>query len=529
MSFLKNYITVLLLGLILSFSNEVNSQNTLDCSYPEWIDCHPSCTWVAGDICSYDDKDWQLGSTGQGFREPGSQIGSPYWVEISDPCTGLTKPSVEATLVRANYCTTSFGIGEISSNGGATITRRGFVYGTTSLPTIENDLVLVDASTAVGDEFEGLMDNLTPETDYYVRTYAENTEGITYGTQAAFTTRATSDCVADCDLACDMSDSKWLDPDSTEWTTTAFKTIGIDDTVCITQDVNITSSIILYGMFKMCNNATVTLTGGIDVQTKTLTNPNFRGQVVYEGCNEIFDGIGSYTGEYLNPPGIYDPIQMISYCGTCDEQDESQFFKPSVATAYWNATCRPTSTLLLPVELIAFDVSLHEEGVLLEWLTGSETNNSHFEIESSYDGVNWFKIGISQGAGNSIETNNYSFIDNGAQKGSLYYRLKQVDFDGTSYYSNIKYFSFEESQKQKGFIAFQNSNDQIEIQAKFNGMGEALLVDARGRIVEIRTFISTNKSGTQLTFNSTDLATGVYFVKIKSGNALLGEKVQVLK
>ena len=93
MRILKNYITVILLGLMLSFSNKVNAQNTLDCSYPEWTPCYPSCTWVAGDICSYDDKDWQLGSTGQNFRAPGSQTGSAYWVEISDPCTGLLKPS----------------------------------------------------------------------------------------------------------------------------------------------------------------------------------------------------------------------------------------------------------------------------------------------------------------------------------------------------------------------------------------------------------------------------------------------------
>ena len=61
---------------------------------------------------------------------------------------------------------------------------------------------------------------------------------------------------------------------------------------------------------------------------------------------------------------------MISYCGTCDEQDESQFFKPSVATAFWNATCRPTSTLLLPVELIAFDNADIKYSTVQNWYAG---------------------------------------------------------------------------------------------------------------------------------------------------------------
>ena len=524
MRILKNYITVILLGLMLSFSKESNGQ----CSNPAW-DFSVYTSYSAGDVVSNGGSDWTAIPSGQYYREPSSGSGSWGWTILNVTCSGPSAPFVDATLVRANYCTTSFGVGRISSDGDATITRRGFVYGTSSLPTIENDLVLVDASTAVGDEFEGLMENLTPETDYYVRTYAENTEGITYGTQATFTTRATSDCVADCDLACDVSTPGLYNPSATALNTT-YSTIGVDDTLCITEDRAYTGNTVR-GMLKICNGATLTISGSMNVQTSE-NGPGFNGQIVYEGCNETINGAGAYQGDKIS--GTIDDVdvkQMISYCGTCDENDQSQFINLDDQNQIhlWGATCRPTSTLLLPVELISFSASLHEQGVLLEWSTGSETNNSHFEIESSYDGVNWFKIGISQGAGNSIETNNYSFIDNGAQKGSLYYRLKQVDFDGTSYYSNIKYFSFEESQKQKGFIAFQNSNDQIEIQAKFNGMGEALLVDARGRIVEIQTFISTNKSGTQLTFNSTDLATGVYFVKIKSGNALLGEKVQVLK
>ena len=110
-----------------------------------------------------------------------------------------------------------------------------------------------------------------------------------------------------------------------------------------------------------------------------------------------------------------------------------------------------------------------------------------------------------------------------------YYRLKQVDFNGTEAYSNVKYLSFDEASKPKSFVAYQNQNNKIEIQAIFNGMGDAFLIDTRGRVIEHLTFISTEKRGLELEFQTTNLSEGVYFVKIKSGNALLGQKVQIIK
>ena len=123
--------------------------------------------------------------------------------------------------------------GIITSDGGSAILERGFVFGTSSGPDLSNADVLVDAGTGTGDEFEGLMENLTPETDYYIRTYATNAIGTTYGTEASFTTRATSECVSDCNLACDMTDSQWEDPTAAEWSTAPFQTVNIQDTVCV--------------------------------------------------------------------------------------------------------------------------------------------------------------------------------------------------------------------------------------------------------------------------------------------------------
>ena len=206
MIILKNYITVLLLGLMLSFSKESNAQ----CLNDAWA--WTGTLYNLNDIVSdVDGNDWICHTPNQSYRQPSGSSGNVAWTLLNNPCEEPSAPNVAATLVRANYCTTSFGVGTVNSNSGSTIISRGFVYGTTSNPNLEDDLVLLDASTAVGDEFEGLMEDLTPETDYYVRTFATNSEGATYGTEASFTTRALAECASDCDLACDISDPSLLD------------------------------------------------------------------------------------------------------------------------------------------------------------------------------------------------------------------------------------------------------------------------------------------------------------------------------
>ena len=509
-----------LIIFLLLVSNQANAQ----CSNPTF---NPLLwgTYSAGDIVVQGGKDYIALPGGSYNWTPGTPAGATAWALHSDPCASPSGPTVAATEVRANYCTTSFAVGTITSDEGSAIIKRGFVFGTSTGPTIEFSDVLQDAGTGTGDEFEGLMENLTPETDYYVRTYAINGIDTTYGTEATFTTLATSDCVTDCDLACDMTDPGLLNPSAAEMATT-YSVIGIDDTLCFTEDRSCSPPTV-NGMLKLCNGAQLTVSGSMQVNTSEV-GASFRGQVVYEGCNEKIFGNGSYTGSQISGSGgTPDPKQMVSYCGTCDENDESQFLDFDNPSYLWASTCRPTTTLL-PVELIYFGTSIHKEGVLLEWTTASEIENSHFEVEISYNGINWFSIGVVQGAGNSMEENRYSFIDNEIGSGVQYYRLKQVDYDGTEYFSNIKHFSFDETEDLKMFIAFQNENNKIEVQAKFNGMGEAFLVDTRGKIVEIKSFISANKAGTKIIFDSNDLSESIYFVQIKSGNVLLGQKVQVI-
>jgi len=112
-------------------------------------------------------------------------------------------------------------------------------------------------------------------------------------------------------------------------------------------------------------------------------------------------------------------------------------------TAYLNSSFAQTSTQTLPVELKEFTVQLNEKGEAeLKWTTAAEINNSHFEVERSLNSENSFvKIGMVKGHGNSNLLKTYNYIDKlnsiNQSASTIYYRLKQVDYDGKSAYSHI--------------------------------------------------------------------------------------------
>jgi hypothetical protein len=92
----------------------------------------------------------------------------------------------------------------------------------------------------------------------------------------------------------------------------------------------------------------------------------------------------------------------------------------------------------LPVELVSFRVIKHSSYVLLEWSTATELNNSHFEVQRSFNGRDFDVIGQVEGHGTTNEPNYYSFIDRSPVGAVAYFRLRQVDYDGAYEFSPIR-------------------------------------------------------------------------------------------
>jgi photosystem II stability/assembly factor-like uncharacterized protein len=92
---------------------------------------------------------------------------------------------------------------------------------------------------------------------------------------------------------------------------------------------------------------------------------------------------------------------------------------------------------VVPVELTSFVASVIDGNVNLNWTTASEINNKGFEVERSINNVDFGVVGYVNGNGTTTEIKNYSFTDRGLAQGNYYYRLRQIDFNGQSEYSNV--------------------------------------------------------------------------------------------
>lgn len=93
---------------------------------------------------------------------------------------------------------------------------------------------------------------------------------------------------------------------------------------------------------------------------------------------------------------------------------------------------------VLPIELAQFDVQPKNSGALLEWTTLSENDNNYFAIQRSLDAENFDSIGMVRGQGTSSVIHDYSYFDEDPPFQTVYYRLKQVDYNGNCKFSVVK-------------------------------------------------------------------------------------------
>jgi hypothetical protein len=108
-------------------------------------------------------------------------------------------------------------------------------------------------------------------------------------------------------------------------------------------------------------------------------------------------------------------------------------------------------TTPLPIELLSFTASVVQNDVVLKWSTASETNNHYFNILRSSTGEAWEDIGGEEGAGTSVERNDYELVDTNPLPGISYYRLKQTDTDGTFTLSTIRRIEFAPGYQLKAY------------------------------------------------------------------------------
>lgn len=183
----------------------------------------------------------------------------------------------------------------------------------------------------------------------------------------------------------------------------------------------------------------------------------------------------------------------------------------------------------LPVDLITFTADCENDGVLLKWSTATETNNDYFTLEKSSNASDWYEIAKVPGAGNSNQLMHYAFTDRSLQFGTVYYRLKQTDFDGsTDVFSPIDIKCADENDmnvtiypnpfKQEIYIAVDNY---------LSADAEIGVYDMIGNKITSQTFDYIDNHRMYASFDLSKLACGMYFVEVGSDG--FSKKFKIIK
>jgi hypothetical protein len=173
----------------------------------------------------------------------------------------------------------------------------------------------------------------------------------------------------------------------------------------------------------------------------------------------------------------------------------------------------------LPVTLSRFDGFADENGNRLNWTTTSEINNKGFDIERSENGEIFERIGFVPGAGNSQKSINYSFIDKPLLSNKIFYRLKQIDIDGKSTYSQTIAVGSEMNDLAVSPNPFTNT---ISIEStQLNSTIYAEVIDITGKT---KISIQGEVNG-KVNIDTQHLSKGVYFIRMKEGETIQTKRI----
>ena len=173
----------------------------------------------------------------------------------------------------------------------------------------------------------------------------------------------------------------------------------------------------------------------------------------------------------------------------------------------------------LPIELLDLRAVAEGSSVRIAWVTATETNNDHFVIQRSRDGVVFEDVGYQDGAGTSVSALNYSVVDDNPLPGTGFYRLKQVDIDGTSTVSHVVAVSISPENELSVYPnptldgAFTMQGIQLERE-------QVAVYNADMRL--IRTHVG---AGLDPVIHIEDLPDGAYILVVRSGEDVRATRV----
>ncbi|MEO5674862.1 MAG: L-type lectin-domain containing protein [Chitinophagales bacterium] len=176
--------------------------------------------------------------------------------------------------------------------------------------------------------------------------------------------------------------------------------------------------------------------------------------------------------------------------------------------------------VILPIELKSFAALCENNKTTLNWTTSAEFNNDYFIAERSPDAVSYQMVATIEASGNSSAETDYSFTDPHPLPGTNYYRLKQVDFDGTFTYSGVQSVTCNTT---TGLFIHPNpayNEVHLQIQSALKTNVTCLVTSISGKII-FQQAIKLNEGNNDILLPEELMTPGIYDVAVVSSDVLL--------
>lgn len=187
-------------------------------------------------------------------------------------------------------------------------------------------------------------------------------------------------------------------------------------------------------------------------------------------------------------------------------------------------TVGSTSSSLLPIELKTFEATRESGTVILDWVTATEKNNDYFQVLRSPDALNWEALVTISGAGNSDQEIHYQWIDEYPFERDNYYRLKQVDYDGTEEFHQIAWITNEALYPARLLVygnPVTNSLDFELVNIDRSKPTQINLLDMNGRTIKRMSVIEPGKYRVQTNW----LKSGTYLLRAQAGDQVFIQRI----